>query len=67
MKNNYMIVKNKPVLVHDAKCVECNLPFVYKIPRMGGNVYSPAGAKEVEINGRCEACFDNAFDEYYED
>lgn len=41
---------------HYTECVCCNEPFSDK------NVFTYLGAKETQIRGMCEACFDAMFD-----
>ncbi len=39
------------------KCIACHLPF------SAANVFTEAGARETQLSGLCEACFDNLFEE----
>lgn len=40
-------------------CVECSKPFTYGAEIDGANVYSMAGARDTQIVGMCESCFDS--------
>lgn len=42
-------------------CMLCHEPFSTV------NVFTPEGAKETQISGICESCFDSLFDEDGED
>lgn len=41
-------------------CIECERPFTFGVttPDYQATVYSMAGARETQITGMCEACFD---------
>lgn len=44
-------------------CVKCSQPFKFGLKgEPGVNVYSQAGARETQITGYCETCFDNLFE-----
>lgn len=44
-------------------CDLCNKPFVFGTIESAANVYSMAGARETQITGTCEACFDGLFED----
>lgn len=47
-------------------CVECKKPFTYGAEIDGANVYSLAGARDTQIIGMCELCFDSLCSEVEE-
>lgn len=50
---------SSPLKTH---CAQCKKPFDF-----GGNVYSMAGARDTQIIGMCEVCFDELCKELDED
>lgn len=54
-----------PILSNKAKglCVQCSQPFKFGLKDdPESNVYSQAGARETQISGFCERCFDELFE-----
>ena len=49
-----------PFITH---CSDCRKPFQFGVfAEQGDNVYSVEGARETQITGTCETCFDGYFD-----
>lgn len=44
-------------------CIECQNPFTFGDQSTQANVYSMAGARDTQIIGMCERCFDELFKE----
>lgn len=44
-------------------CESCEQRFRFASPSRGGNVWTMAGARESQISGTCEMCFDGMFAE----
>lgn len=45
------------------RCTSCAQPFRFGREIDGANVYTYAGARESQISGMCESCFDETFKE----
>ena len=43
-------------------CTDCKRPFTFGTLDSDANVYSMAGARDTQIVGICESCFDGLFD-----
>lgn len=48
-------------------CGICGKPFVFGTVDSDANVYSMAGARETQITGTCESCFDGLFEDLDDD
>jgi hypothetical protein len=48
---------------YKSACVDCKQPFTFGAKEEGANVYSMAGARDTQIIGMCEGCFDSLCEE----